>query len=226
VQADPASPSGAFVAGLLNPASPVPKTVKGQKPRRYAVYRNNVTVSLIRAMESNFPVVRRLLGEQYFAGLAREFVQKHPPKSPLMFHYGSAFSDYLNSEEDLADYPYLGDVAKLEQQLRLSYHEADAPALPTTAMAQVAEDDLMMATFTPHPAMAIVESRFAIHSIYSANQGDAALPVGDVSNAEAVLVVRPLHDIALHPLNNAQCVFLNSLAVLSGAFQSIQIKKD
>jgi hypothetical protein len=254
VRADPASPSGAFAAGLLNPASPVPKTVTGRTPRRYAVYRNNVTVSLIRAMESNFPVVRRLLGEQYFAGLAREFVQKHPPQSPLMFQYGAAFSEYLKAEEDLADYPYLSDVAKLEQQLRLSYHEADAPSLSPAFLTELSEDALMQSGFTPHPAMAVVESDFAIHAIYLANQANAAEAVEDVSKAEAVMIVRPVHDVALHSLDPAQCIFVKSLAagqtlgaaadaafgenenfdltgaisllLLPGAFQSIQTKKD
>jgi hypothetical protein len=210
--ADPANPAGAFVEGLLNPAAAVPATVVGRKSRRYAVYRNNVTVSLIRAIESNFPVVRRLLGEQYFAGLAREFVQKHPPKSPLMFQYGAAFGDYLKAEEDLAEYPYLCDVAKLEQQMRLSYHEADAPTLPATALTQISEDELMDARFAPHPAMAIIDSNFAIHSIYRANHGDLAEPVDDVARAEFVLIVRPKCDVELIALDRAQSVFLRSLS--------------
>jgi hypothetical protein len=212
MRADPASPAGAFVQGLLNPNAPVPQTVAGRKPRRYAVYRNNVTVSLIRAMESNFPVVRRLLGEQYFAGLAREFVQQHPPKSPLMFQYGAAFGDFLKTEEDLANYPYLCDVAILEQQMRLSYHEADAPTLPATLLTQISEDELMDATFAPHPAMAVIESNFAIHSICRANQGDLAEPVDDVAKAETVLIVRPKYEVELHFLDSAQSAFLGSLS--------------
>jgi hypothetical protein len=254
MRADPASPVGAFVQGLLNPAAAVPATVVGRKPRRYAVYRNNVTISLIRALESNFPVVRRLLGEQYFAGLAREFVQKHPPQSPLMFQYGSAFGDYLKAEEDLADYPYLCDVAMLEQQMRLSYHEADAPTLPATALTQISEDDLMNATFTPHPAMATFDSNFAIHSIYRAHQGASVESIGDVAREESVLIVRPIFDVELHSLNRPQSVFLRalsagrslgvsadaafeasedfdlssaiSLLLKPGAFQSIQTQKD
>jgi hypothetical protein len=67
--------TAAFSAGLLNPSHPVPLLVKGQIARRYAVYRNNVTVGLIRALEANFPVVRKLLGEEYFTGFARDFAQ-------------------------------------------------------------------------------------------------------------------------------------------------------
>ncbi len=92
VPGDAVSMDGAFAAGLLNPARPLPVAVIDNTPRRYAVYRNNVTVGLVRAMEGNFPAVRRLLGHEYFAGLARDFVQAHPPQSPLLFLYGADFA--------------------------------------------------------------------------------------------------------------------------------------
>ncbi len=36
--------------------------------RRFAVYRNNVAVGLIRALEARFPVTRRLVGDAFFRG--------------------------------------------------------------------------------------------------------------------------------------------------------------
>jgi hypothetical protein len=211
VQADPASARGGFAEGLLDPALPVPAEITGRPAKRYGVYRNNVTVSLIRAMEANFPVVRRLLGEQYFAGLAREFVQKHPPRSPLIFHYGSDFSTYLDEQEDLQSFPYLGDIARLEQQMRVSYHAADAPHLLATHLQQFAGDMLMDAVFVPHPAMAIIASNFAIHSIYDANQADQRGDVENLSEAQAVLVTRPAFDVELHRLSRAQVILIQSL---------------
>jgi hypothetical protein len=112
----------------------------------------------------------------------------------------------------------------------------------------------MSASFAPHPTMAIIDSKFAIHSIYSANQNDTADPLEDVAKPESVLIVRPKYDVELHALNKSQSVFLQSLSaglalgaaadaafeasedfdlnggigllLLPGAFQSIQTKKD
>ena len=39
--------------------------------QRFAVYRNNVTVSLTEALAQRFPVIKRLVGEEFFAALAR-----------------------------------------------------------------------------------------------------------------------------------------------------------
>jgi hypothetical protein len=140
----------AFAAGLLNPAAPVPPHVKGQAVRRYAVYRNNVTVGLVRALEANFPAIRRLLGEAYFAGLARAFAQAHPPRSPLLFHYGANFPAYLAAQDDLAAYPYLADVARLEQLWRRAYHAADAPTLAPEELAGL--DEAAMADLRLDPS--------------------------------------------------------------------------
>jgi hypothetical protein len=254
MRADPASASGQFSQGLLDPDLPLADGMKQGSTRRFGVYRNNVTVGLVRAMEANFPVVRRLLGEAYFEGFVREFVQRHPPRSPLMFLYGEAFSTCLAEDDDLQEYPYLADIARLEQQVRTSYHEADAPSVSVSEVSQITEDALMQAVFIPHPAMAIVSSPFAIHSIYRANRANVLEAVENPAEAQSVLVTRPNHEVVLDKLNQGQRAFVQSLAsgcptgtavetafdadesfdltiaistvLTSGAFQSIAIRKN
>ncbi len=200
-----------FAAGLLNPRHPVPLLVKGQIERRYAVYRNNVTVGLIRALEANFPTVRRLLGEQYFQGFARDHAQTHPPHSPLMFQYGAEFPQALENAVDLASYPYLGDIARLEILWRESYHAADANPLAADALASIAPDKLFDCRLTAHPAMRLIPSRFAIHSIFAANRQGGEGQVADLIQSQCVLVTRPHYDVAVHAITPDQFEFFLAL---------------
>ncbi len=200
-----------FSAGLLDPAHPVPSVVKGQIARRYAVYRNNVTVGLVRALEANFPVVRRLLGEEYFAGFARDFAQIQPPQSPLMFQYGAAFPKALESDADLANYPYLGDVARLEILWRESYHAADAPPLAGDALASMDPDALFKSRFTLHPATRLLQSRFAIQSIFAANVSENAEQGFDPSDPQSVMTTRPHHAVTVHAIPPDQFAFFHAL---------------
>jgi len=212
VPAESAHFNSVFSAGLLDPAAAVPTVVKGEAPKRYAVYRNNVTVSLIRAMEANFPAVRRLLGEVYFSGLAREFVQSHPPRHPLLFLYGEDFPSFLSTSGDLAAFPYLPDVARLEQQWRLSYHAADAMVLSATAFSAFSTDEFMELRFVAHPAFATLRSNHAVGSIFAANRTARAMAEFDPASPENVLVTRPFYDVQIRIISSADLAFLEALA--------------
>jgi hypothetical protein len=201
----------AFSAGLLKPQHPVPALIKGRLERRYGVYRNNVTVGLIRALEANFPVVRKLLGEQYFAGFAGDFAQNNPPKSPLMFQYGAEFPKALENADDLARYPYLRDVAQLEILWRESYHAADATPLAGEALAAVDANDLFACTLAAHPATRLAQSRFAIHAIFAANRSDSEGQGIDPAQPESVLVTRPHVEVAVHRVTPDQFEFFRVL---------------
>ena len=57
----------AFAAALGEPSAPPPAMTRGRMgapdARRFAVYRNNVAVGLIGALEARYPVSRRIAGE-------------------------------------------------------------------------------------------------------------------------------------------------------------------
>jgi len=88
-----------FADALLSVATPVPSSLKGaairRADRRFAVYRNNVAVSLVEALGARFPVVKRLVGEEFFRAMAHAFVSREPPLSPLLIHYGETFPAFI-----------------------------------------------------------------------------------------------------------------------------------
>lgn len=204
--------TAAFAAGLLNPDHPVPNLVKGQITRRYAVYRNNVTMGLIRALEVNFPAVRRLLGEVYFFGFAHDFAQSYPPRSPLMFKYGADFSHALERSEDLASYPYLVDVARLEILWRQSYHAMDAKPLAPDALAALDPEALFDCRFVSHPAMRLLASPYAVHAIFAANRSTGTERVIRSDAAQYVLITRPEFEVSVSQISKAQFALFTALS--------------
>src|SRR5690606_31278590 len=107
-----------FSAALLDPARPVPDALvshsAGIPERRFAVYRNNVTVGLINALATRFPAVQRIVGEEFFRDMARVYVRAHPPRSRLLMEYGDDFADFVAGFGPVAELEYLADVARLE----------------------------------------------------------------------------------------------------------------
>jgi hypothetical protein len=209
----------AFAEAVLDPGRPVPAAVAAvggaAAAKRFAVYRNNVVVGLIGALEAGFPVVRRIVGDEFFAGLARVFVAAHPPRSAVMTTYGDGFADFIAAEPALDELPYLADVARLEAARTRAYHAADAHSLGPQAFAAIAADELDGVTVALHPSLEIVRSRYPIVTIWAMNAGEAALgPVDDWTDEDA-LVVRPEFDVLVSALPPGGSVFLHALA--SGA---------
>ena len=198
---------------LLDPDLPVPPGLQdGQgRPagRRFNVYRNNITASLIAALEQGFPAILSLLGAQNFTGLARVFVQANPPQSRLMMHYGAGFPAFLETTPQLAHLGYLGDVARLELALRRSYHAADATPLDPATLGAIPADDLPATAFTLAPAVELVRSPWPLHAVWAF----ATIPGSPKPQASAqdVLITRPDFDPVPHPLPPGGGAFVASL---------------
>jgi hypothetical protein len=187
---------GAFRAALLDPDRPAPAGLTDPEGRpagrRFDVYRNNVTVSLTEALRQAFPVVLKLVGDEFFTAMAREHLRAHPPASPMLMFYGQAMPGFLESFPPVAHLGYLPDIARLELAIRQSYHAADAAPVAAEALKALAPDALVAARLTLAPALRLVRSRWPIHAIWSANMRGTAPPTAAL--AEDVLVVRPAFD--------------------------------
>ena len=83
-------------------------------PKRFAVYRNNVVVSLVEALMSGFPSLVPLVGETFFRAVARAYAVAHPPNSPLMLFYGEGFAAFLETFEPTKSLPFLPPVARID----------------------------------------------------------------------------------------------------------------
>lgn len=211
---DPVS-SGTFAAALFAPDLPPPEGLTGRQQfapqRRFAVYRNNVTVSLVDALASIFPTVQNLVGEDFFRAMARLYVTAHPPTSPLLFTYGESFPAFLENFPPAADLPFLADVARVERLRLDAYHAADAEPLDPAALARVPADDLPAILFRPHPATRISRLTHAAGTICLRDRTGQSLEGVNPMAPEAVLITRPHFEVAIEILPSGGATFFEAL---------------
>jgi hypothetical protein len=206
----------AFTTPLLNPDQQIPAQVSGPNGksdfRRYAVYRNNVTVSLINALASTFPAVKRITGEEFFRVMARSHVRETPPQSPLLFEYGRDFPGFIERYEYASSMPWLADVARIERAWLDSYHAANKRPLTYADFASISAERMPEVVLEPHPATRVLRSRFPVVSIFAMNRSDD--PVGRFESGipEDALIVRPESDVAVRHLPVGGATFLLALA--------------
>ncbi|WP_299729931.1 DNA-binding domain-containing protein [uncultured Tateyamaria sp.] len=202
-----------FRAALLDPEAPTPTGLRDGQGRpaakRFDVYRNNVTVALIEALRTAFPVLHKLLGTQNFDQLARLFVRAHPPETPLMMHYGGAMPAFLEGFAPLSHIAYLPDVSRLELALRRSYHAADAPAFDPARLGVVTTDVLMASTLTLAPAVELVRSPWPLVEIWRYNTAKGADKPRSVP--QSALITRTEFDPVPHALDAAQVAWITQI---------------
>lgn len=205
----------AFAPGLTNPELATPEGIVAAHGKgvvkRYNVYRNNVTVSLIDALTAIYPAVQRITGVDFFRAMARFHVRATPPASPLLFEYGRDFPSFIETYEYARDMPWLADTARIERAWLDAYHAADVEPLAAEAFASVDPGALAQVRFVPHPAARIVRSRYPAVAIFAMNRAPGPVTSLQSSDAEDALVTRPGDDVIVSRLPAGGAAFLVAL---------------
>lgn len=204
-----------FAHAVVQAAGPAPDGLTawhGQPPvGRFAVYRNNVQAGLARALASRFPAGERIVGPDFFAAMARAYVERQPPRSPVLLGYGDNFPDFVAAFEPAASVPYLADVLRIEVARSRAYHAADLSPLDPVELAAVPPEAVGALRFRLHPAVHLVRSPHPAVTIWTMNaEGGEPGPIADWRGEDA-LVVRPHLAVAVHRLPPGGADFIAAL---------------
>jgi hypothetical protein len=224
---------GAFAAALLDAEPRTPAAISNagspDAARRFGIYRNNVNASLSAALAGRFPVIERLVGEAFFRAMTLVFIERHPPRSPVLSAYGGQFPDFLDRFEPVAELPYLGDVARLEWARAIAFHAADDRPVNVASLSSMSPDGLQDARMAFHPSARVVASGFPIVSIWRTNtHDDLVREIRPDLGGEAALVSRPALDVLVTPLSRGAARLIERLAQgeTLGAAAQIAIDDD
>jgi hypothetical protein len=196
--------TGALPFGL---EAPIPSAVGS----RFGVYRNNVILGLTNALAARYPVVRRLLWDDAFNAVARAYVTRHPPQSPVLLEYGQEFPQYLRIIAEASTGNYLADVAELESARVRAYHARDAAAHGRDAFIKFDPTEFAAMRLTLHPSMTLIKSSVPVVGIWESQQPGQSGYVREWKR-ESALVVRPYLEVEVLRLADGVFDFLKSLA--------------
>lgn len=150
--------------------------------RAVAVHANNAMVAACEALAGNFPVVHAMLGDTAFAALARRHVLAHPPRDPRLCLYGANFAITLAGCADLASWPWLADMARLEWRVVTALFAADPPDRPRRLTPR--------RSWPLAPATGWLPSDWPIVSLWQAHQPGAVWPDDFPRHGELALICR------------------------------------
>lgn len=150
--------------------------------RGFTAYRSNVHQLAERSLQSTYPVVAQLLGVESFAVFSRVYWHAHPPLHGDLALWGGQLATFITANDQLADTPYLADVARVEWALHTSATAADTQADLATLQLLVAQDPAELQGLLA-PGMCVVHSPWSVASIVAAHLGASGPPdLSDVAH--------------------------------------------
>lgn len=104
----------AFAAHIRDPDNvPAPE---GIEDRRMAIYRKLFFNNLVNLLSTMFPVLRKILSEEQWRGMIRQFMQHHTAETPYFLQLPEEFLSFLENEyqSTTSDHPFLLELAHYE----------------------------------------------------------------------------------------------------------------
>lgn len=160
----------ALLGGSAEPVLALIADDERGRAARFAIYRNNVAVSLADTLAATFPAVQRLVGPRFFAYAAHEFIAAHPPTRGCLAEYGGDFSDFLAAFPACRALAWLADVARLEWLVNRAANAPEAARVAPQDLAGFALQDTPRLVFALEPSLGYLESSWPVERIWRENR--------------------------------------------------------
>jgi Putative DNA-binding domain len=184
--------------------------VKGTIHERLAVYSNAYAWRLIDALEQEYGLLAKLLGDEGFTELAEAFIDSYPSQFYSIAKFGERLAQFLAEYLPYSERPYLSELAQLIKALVTSLEAADAPFLNFEALASVAEQNWPSLCFKFHPSVQYFSFNYNSYMIWEALVQEKSVPEVHMTKSHCVVWRKGLQSYAV-ALTEVEALVLNRL---------------
>ncbi len=191
------------LAQLLNPP-------QGTIHERLAVYANAYDWRLIDALDKEYGLFTKLLGEEAFVDLAEAFIDAYPSQFYSMADFSKPFVQFLSEHPPYSQQAYLSEIAALIKALIVSLEAADAPILSYEALQVIPAQNWPSLCFKSHPSVQCFSFAWNSFAIWQALAQGKSVPNPQLEACYCVVWRKELQSYAL-TLTEAEAVTLKAL---------------
>lgn len=198
---------------LLTPAEPGTAIEGLPEHPALAIHRKNFFTATRRVLAELYRTVEALVGPEFFAVMARDFILADPPASPVMMDYGAEFAGFIARYPAVRDLAYLPDMAAFEWEMHQIRHAAEAEALEPDELAALSPEALVRLELSLVPAARVFVSDYAVARLWHAHWIEPVnlSSLGPIDDATCVLMVRRDLEVSVISLTWGQAVLLESV---------------
>lgn len=188
---------------LLNP-------LQGSLHERLAVYANAYDWRLIDALDKEYGLFSKLLGEEAFVALAEAFIEAYPSQFYSIADFSKPLVHFLSEHPPYAQQAHLSEIARLIQALIVSLEAADAPTLSHESLQSIPAQNWPSLCFKCHPSVQCFSLAWNSFAMWQALVQEKPVPNPQLEAGYCVVWRKELQSYAL-TLTEAEAVTLKAL---------------
>jgi len=180
---------------------------------RLSVYRNNIIGHLVDALSDTFSATRKLVGDDFFRSMVKQFIPGNMPTEADINRYGAYLPSFIRQYAPAQSLPYLADMAYFEWLWNESFLAEDDAALAPEEIAMLSPQQYPSMHFRLRTSTRLMHAGYPVDKLWhfcEANgQGDAPdINMGDVF----LLLMRPELELITLRLTRAEYLLLQCLS--------------
>jgi hypothetical protein len=172
-----------FQGYLLTPDGRMDTQVLGSAQvragERLTIYANAYRLRLLEALDTDYPGLRTMLGDDDFDAMGRAYIAAHPSANFSLRWFGDKMSEFLRTSEPYSRYPVFAEMAAFEWAKSDAFDAADSAVASIDDMAAIPPDAWPGLRFVPHPSLRRLDLRWNVPTVWK--EIDAAQGSGSVA---------------------------------------------
>lgn len=181
------------------------------------VYRANAFGNWGKALAAAYPIARKIVGAEFFDGMAYEYAHAHPSTSGDLNEYGAHLPEFVAAFAHTQDLPYLADVARMEWLAHRAYYAADSMQFNMESLTGIRPQNYTALLPRLAASCGVMASHWPLARIWAVHQDDyrGEVDVNLAAGPDRILVHRPRWRAEVSSLSPGDYSFLAS--ALGGA---------
>lgn len=182
--------------------------------KRLQIYRNNIFITLTETLRLTYPNIEKIVGKDFFDGLAAEYIKKYPSLTPDLHAFGSHLAEFLTTFSPATSLPYLPEFAQLEWGCYQIFHEREVPTFNMSALQNIPEDSYASLKFFLNSACRLYAFHYPIYRIWQLchEEADNNHPINLSEGGVHLLIIRPEFEIKFYLLSPGEFSFLKAIS--------------
>lgn len=187
------------------------------RAERLAIYTNAFFWRLLESMSEDFEAtgksITHLKDYDKFSDLVREFVRAHPSHSANITDLGGPFPEFVAAHSLAREFPWLGELARLERAYTESFLAPGPTPLPAEQLALLSGESGADVRLAVGGSVRVFRSEWPVLGLWRKRKGACRLPFPKKPKAQSLLLRRrPSGTVVVDLLDPTAALLLGALA--------------